>query len=393
MTKDKLASSISKKEKPDYKQMLLDLIKEKSGIHTAIIMEEALKQQSSQIKEAMGEGGMTAEQIGQSRDVDMGELGGGEPEQPKQPQQSGFEQRKPTSPFAFGGVGVENNNVIYKQPGAIGEFIGGTDNTTALLKQAELLQRLLGGGSQTDPSLIAQREATTAMLNMQLEDREKKRGIDKVYRDPITGAEVDPEQAQKDMEEGLGIYQVNQRLATRAGVMEKPLNKVPDLTQEEKKYVNDARRIGKSLVNLETGFDKLYDKFGKANWQSFQMEKVPYILAQDQDVQSLKSELNYLKADIPFLRGGKQLTPTEAKRVDTMLNPFGKNKETFKKDIARFEEEFLTGGEIVKYGINAGLMKRLIKTDKNKQQKEKQENDTDILNRLNLDPNKYELVR
>jgi hypothetical protein len=94
-TKEKLASSISKNEKPDYKQMLLDLIKEKSGIHTAIIMEEALKNQSKQLKEAMIDNGMTAEQIGQSKGVDMGELGGGEPEsqpQPPQPQASQSQQ-------------------------------------------------------------------------------------------------------------------------------------------------------------------------------------------------------------------------------------------------------------------------------------------------------------
>jgi len=96
------------------------------------------------------------------------------------------------------------------------------------------------------------------------------------------------------------------------------------------------------------------------------MENIPYILAQDQSVQSLKSDLIYLKAQIPFLRGGKQLTKEEGKRIDIQLNPFGKSKETYKKDIDRFEKEFLYGADIMKYGINADLMRKIIKSDKKK---------------------------
>ena len=243
-------------------------------------------------------------------------------------------------------------------------------------------------------TLIAQRRANTRLMEKQYQELTEESKPTEIYRDPITGEEIDPETAKKNMEEGLGIYQVNQRLSTRAGVIEKPLNKVPNLTQEEKKYVNDSRMIGNTLITLESGFDNLYDKYGKANWQAFQMERMPYIFAQDQDVQNLKSELIYLKAAIPFMRGGKQLTKEEGKRIDIMLNPFGKAKETYKKDIHRFEEEFLLGADIMKFGVNAGLMRKLIKTDKKQKQTQEQPNkDIDILKRLNLDPNKYELVR
>lgn len=253
--------------------------------------------------------------------------------------------------------------------GASEGWFGVSPSQTELNKaQAQRQQQSGLNDAEYRTSLIEQRKANTALMEKQLGGGE----TIEVYRDPVTGEEVDPEQAKKDMEEGLGVYQVNQKISTRSGVIEKPLNKVPNLTQEEKGYVNNSRMMGESLTGLETGFDNLYNKFGKANWQSFQMENVPYILAQDQDVQGLKSDLIYLKAAIPFLRGGKQLTKEEGKRIDVMLNPFGKTKETYKKDIKRFQNEFMYGADIMKFGINAPLMRRLIEGDIKKKSKAQQ---------------------
>lgn len=262
----------------------------------------------------------------------------------------------------------------------------GTNDVNRDLEQLQAASQIQRQQSGTDPSLERYRNAMSGLAEKQLERQENKADTELVYRDPITGEEVDEETAKKDTKEGLGVYQVNQKIVTRSGVQEKSLNKVPDLTQEEKKYVNDARIMGQSLTTLETGFDALYDKFGKANWQTFQMEKIPYILTQDQDVQGLKSELIYLKAAIPFLRGGKQLTITEAKRVDAMLNPFGKNKETYKKDIRRFQDEFMYGADIMKFGVNAKLMRRLTEGHIKKQEK------ISKIEKLGFDSNRYELV-
>lgn len=253
-----------------------------------------------------------------------------------------------------------------QESGAFGGIFG--TNTASLLQNlltaSQIQQNKTSGkfDQENRDSLIENRNVETRLMKRQLEGGD----TEKVYRDPVTGEEVDQATAEEDMKNGLGIYQVNQKISTRAGIVERKLNNVPDLTQEEKKYVNDARMIGSSLSTLESGYDNLYDKYGKANWQSFQIDKVPYILAQDQQVQDLKSELVYMKAAIPFLRGGKQLTPMEAKRIDVMLNPFGKNKETYKKDIQRFQDEFTAGADIMKFGVNAGLMKKLIKGGKKK---------------------------
>jgi len=355
------APTSQKKEKKDFKQEFLDLVYKNYGYTAVMGMEHALKNETKQLDAAMLSGGMSVGQIAQNQGLDMNLLSGitktpppspqTQPTQPteNQPTQQPTTTRQPAGSMLSLGSETEQPGAVWKllQFFAKGQLQGDTNK-------------------QLDPTLIAQREAVTKLMQMQIEGRETGKDVDKVYRNPVTGEEVDPEIAQKEMDEGIGVYQVNQKLSTRAGMMEKPLNKVPDLTQEEKTYINNANNINGALTTLGDSFDSLYAKHGKAHWQSFQMENIPYILAQDQSVQSLKSDLIYLKAQIPFLRGGKQLTKEEGKRIDIQLNPFGKSKETYKKDIDRFEKEFLYGADIMKYGINADLMRKIIKSDKKK---------------------------
>jgi len=54
----------------------------------------------------------------------------------------------------------------------------------------------------------------------------------------------------------------------------------------------------------------------------------------------LQSEINNLKARIPFAKGGKQLTPFEAKILFRLLNLFGKEDTTIIRDYQRFVKEF-----------------------------------------------------
>jgi hypothetical protein len=352
-----------------------DILKELLNPLQQNALKTVQKIQKEQIEEAMQQGvppEHILQQLGvevQTPSVQMGKMEDTKETTPPKSASLNVQKPKGLLQNLLGQSGVQTDQqgqLTGVKQGGFFDFNVGPTNT--LIKQLMDVAQMKNQNPEEMSSLIAQRKANTALMEQMARDRAEGKDADTIYRDPVTGEEVDPIQAQEDMEKGLGVYQVNQKLYTRSGVKETNLNKVPDLTQEEKKYVNDARMIGKSLNNLETGFDKLYGKFGKANWQAFQMEKVPYLLAQDQDVQDLKSELVYMKAAIPFMRGGKQLTPMEAKRIDVMLNPFGKNKETFKKDINRFENEFLGGTEVTKFGINAPLMKRLIKTDRKKTQ-------------------------
>lgn len=59
---------------PDHRQMLIDLIASAHGPQSAMVAETAFKNQDSQIKEAMVEHGATAEQVLQSKGIDLNTL-------------------------------------------------------------------------------------------------------------------------------------------------------------------------------------------------------------------------------------------------------------------------------------------------------------------------------
>ena len=325
----------------DPKKLLLDLISKSHGPQSAMIADAAFKNQDKQIKEAMIDHGMKAEDVLKSSGIDINTLLGGKPNK--------------RGNFLYTPFQVDQQTGTVTPASILGGLI--SQHPDDVMKMAQANSLLNGADRANQESLIRNRNLESDLMEKQLNST----NTDKVYRDPVTGQEVDQATAEEDMKNGLGIYQVNQRLSTRAGVIEKPLNKVPDLTQDEKKYVQDAQVIDKSLGTLKSGFSALYKKHGASNWQSLQIDKLPYFLSQDQDVQNLKSELTYLKAAIPFLRGGKSLTKEEGARIDIMLSPFGKNEDTYNKDIERFQNEFMVGQDIMKFGVNAGLMKKYIK--------------------------------
>jgi hypothetical protein len=383
--------NLSKQSEPkDHKQVLLDLIAQQYGPSNAVVMDKALKTQDKQIEQAMLEGGATAEDIGKSKGIDLNLLNalinssGGVKAVGDTPLPKDSSTKPASSPFGFGGMSMQDGQMVEQKPGFLAALLStvlsGSSDLAARMdldkikKQSEVSENLanvnklnqdsLGSGEERE-TLIAQRKANTDLMNRQLEGFNNS-ATKIIYRDPVTGEEVDQATAEKDMAEGLGVYQMNQIMSTRSGLVEKPLNKVPDLNREEKQYVNDARLVNNSLTNIESGYDKLYNKFKGTGWQSFQIEKVPFYLAKDPDVQNLKSELNYIKGRITFMRGGTALTKTEAARIDVLVNPFGKNRETYKKDINRLQDEFLTGSSIAKFGVNSGLMDKMIKADKKK---------------------------
>jgi hypothetical protein len=201
------------------------------------------------------------------------------------------------------------------------------------------------------PDLALKQENLKYMQN--INKRLEGEGADLVYRRADTGEEVTKEEAESAIANGDRNFLINQRITTKAGVRETPLIKSPDLTKDEKEYMVASKRIVGSVDDLLGRFDKMFEKKGSAGWKQAQVQSLPFFAIGDQDLQYFKSSLNKLKGDIPFLRGGKQLTPMEAKRVDVLLNPFGKTKDTYQRDLETFKNEFTSGAEIMVGGVSA----------------------------------------
>ena len=171
-----------------------------------------------------------------------------------------------------------------------------------------------------------------------------------VYRDPATGVEIPQDQALKDIGEGKQ-YSIFRKQPSRTGIQEVSVSKPEDLTKEEKDYLITSERVVSSLDSLKDDiYPRLDDKKYNTDVAAFRAQKMPFWTIKDQNIQDYKSSITQLKADIPFLRGGKALTATESKRVDILLNPFGKSKETRIKDVDRFKKEFMGGAKLMKGG-------------------------------------------
>jgi hypothetical protein len=156
-----------------YKEEFLDMIRKKSGLLTAIRMEEALKNDSKQIKEAQIDQGLPLEGIAQTQGVDLNKLLGNKTPEPQQAPQPQTQAQEPTytekpasSPFGFGGYDVDaQNNVTRQKPGFIGGFLGGATAQEEQLQNALLLQKLLGSGQEQTAQNTAKRKENYLKLN------------------------------------------------------------------------------------------------------------------------------------------------------------------------------------------------------------------------------------
>jgi hypothetical protein len=163
-------ASITKKEKPDNRQVLLDLIGKEYGSNSVVVMERALKNQDKQIDAAMHTHGMSLEDIAGSKGIDLGKIGVVKPQvtppTPQQPQQQAQPQPPPqtqgspkqvlqqliqskpaSSPFGFGGMSEQGGQIIEQEPGVLAgllsTLITGNPKTSARMD----MQKLAGAGN------------------------------------------------------------------------------------------------------------------------------------------------------------------------------------------------------------------------------------------------------
>lgn len=139
------------------------------------------------------------------------------------------------------------------------------------------------------------------------------------------------------------------------GGLSVPLNQ--KLTESEQSSVAGVKSLEPSLAKIEENISSVIpDSEGAVSnvkrtvKQAILDSGEPILTGGDQKLQSLQSDLNTLKSQLPFTAGGKQLTGTEKKLVFKLLNITGKSNETITSDlnkafqILREKEKLATGG-------------------------------------------------
>ena len=128
------------------------------------------------------------------------------------------------------------------------------------------------------------------------------------------------------------------------------------LSIEKQNQKNSAQRIMPALNEYESLIDQgatkarglykyannipLMPGMGAYAQQKAVDSGVPFLVSGDKMSEDLQGAITRLKADIPFTRGGKALTPTESSRIDALLNTAGKSDSRIKRDIQIFQQEF-----------------------------------------------------
>jgi hypothetical protein len=119
------------------------------------------------------------------------------------------------------------------------------------------------------------------------------------------------------------------------GGLQLPLN--PDLSADEARIVSSAGIVDESVQELLTAVDsgQLDSFFNQA------IVDLGNPLIANEKLDFVISAMNALKGIVPFAKGGKQLTPFESKLLFRLLDTKGKSKKVIRKDLVRFQREFM----------------------------------------------------
>lgn len=112
---------------------------------------------------------------------------------------------------------------------------------------------------------------------------------------------------------------------------------------------NIRAKVGKGIFNDPAGLGDV----GRTMRQAMVDSGHPLATYSDKDLQSLQSDFNGLKTQIPFSFGGKTLTPTEKEVVFRLLNTTGKADNIILKDLDQAMGMIMSKEAIVTGGVNA----------------------------------------
>jgi len=129
--------------------------------------------------------------------------------------------------------------------------------------------------------------------------------------------------------------------ATMAGAETRARESAKPYNLEEGKVVASRGTVGNAITEL----GKLVDKGATDGFMRQSAVDIgnPLLTSQmSSDTRDALNYMNHLKNLIPFARGGKQLTPFEAKLVFRLVNTQGKTRTQIKRDLNVYKREFDT---------------------------------------------------
>ena len=388
---------LTQKDKPkDNKQLLLELIAQQYGSSNAIVMDKALKTQDKQIEEAMGQG-MSADDIAQSKGIDIGQLNKLIQNQSGDMQQSDLTIQKPQGLMqnllgqSRVTTGEQGQPTGIKQGGFF-DFNVGPTNT--LIKQLLGLSEIksMPMKMQEKKSLQEQRDLEIQLKRKQLEELNKG-NAPMSAQDMFQQMGIPPEQ-QEDYQTKISNQNIRGMVVP-----------VPTLERKGRlpaKEANDLGTLEDTTTDLMNILDELTNKglkFGPG--LSTPRGMISDILGQMKgpEFAALKSKIGrsfqkYRKWATGVAAGYNELSllgPNYIKPTD--------NNEVLVEKAIDIAKENLQNRDIMLntfsdsgYAISK-LRNRDIKNRVNTWQQPQGNEDSSILQRLNLDPNKYELVR
>jgi len=142
----------------------------------------------------------------------------------------------------------------------------------------------------------------------------------------------------------------------RAGGLTIPLNR--KLEEAERATIADAPRVIESIDSIIGLIDS---GVAKSNIKKALIDTGNPLFVSGKE-ESLQSALNDLKSTVPFMRGGKSLTDNEKQSQYALLNTFGKDDKTIKRDLTRFKINMQRLDDLVKYGEQSNLDPKLFNT-------------------------------
>jgi len=178
----------------------------------------------------------------------------------------------------------------------------------------------------------------------------------RIFRDVLTGEEVDEQTALIGMQQGKQ-YKVFLRSQTRSGAKESEIAGPPKRTENENDFLSQAPQAIKDLESIIT---QLTSDF-QAPWGGFaRVSSRNRVLVPEQKLRKLQEPYTRVLKNLLFGPAGKALTGTEREVLEKAAEATGKSPEEWERDmiaaldVVKNKHKMLTTGQIPTMTVQPG---------------------------------------